>query len=42
VVQQFEMLLTDVLAKPRTAFSRRAQLVSSMSVGVSRGVNTQQ
>jgi glycosyltransferase involved in cell wall biosynthesis len=42
VVQQFEMLLTDVLAKPRTAFSRRAQLVRSMSVGVGRGVNTRQ
>jgi glycosyltransferase involved in cell wall biosynthesis len=41
VVQQFEMLLTDILAKPRTAFSRRrVQLLSATSVG--RGVNTQQ
>jgi hypothetical protein len=41
VVQQFEMLLADILAKPRTAFSRRrVQLLSATSVG--RGVNTQQ
>jgi hypothetical protein len=41
VVQQFEMLLTDILAKPRAAFSRRrVQLLSATSVG--RGVNTQQ
>jgi glycosyltransferase involved in cell wall biosynthesis len=43
VVQQFEMLLTGVLAKPRTAYSRRrVQLLSATSVGVGRGVNTQQ
>lgn len=42
VVQQFEMLLTGVLAKPRTAYSRRLQLVSATSVGVGRGVNTRQ
>jgi glycosyltransferase involved in cell wall biosynthesis len=43
VVQQFEMLLTGVLAKPRTAYSRRrVQLLSATSVDVGRGVNTQQ
>ena len=43
VVQRFETLLTGVLTKPRTAYSRqRVQAVSPTSVGVGRGVNTRQ